>query len=89
VAADRSLPAPAVRDAGTRGPRRLWPVEGVALVALFGLGVMRRLPGGVTPWLLPPGWASLRLRGPAWRDVGFAAGPGLRRLACLGQLPGR
>jgi membrane protease YdiL (CAAX protease family) len=88
VAADRSLVPAGGRDAADRGPRWLLPTEGLALVLLFGLGATRLLPGGITPWLLLVGWASLYLRGLSWRDVGLARGPGLRRLAYLGIMGG-
>ena len=81
--------APAVTPTGQeRGPAWLVVAEVLGVALLFALDATHHLWVSKTPWLLLLGWASLRLRGLRWRDVGFRRGPGLRRLAYLGIVGG-
>jgi uncharacterized protein len=88
VATDPAL-APAGAGNGQRpGPSWLLGVECLVVTAVFYLDAAHHLPVSKTPWLLLLGWASLRLRGVRWRDVGLRRGPGLRRLVYLGVMGG-
>jgi membrane protease YdiL (CAAX protease family) len=88
VQADRSHAAAAARNGEEHGPRWLLAVECLVIALLFWLDATHHLLVSKTPWLLLLGWASLRLRGALWRDVGLKRGPGLRRLAYLGIMGG-
>ncbi len=76
------------RDGRERGPPWLLAVECAAIIAVFGLDALHRVPLSKTPWLLLLAWVSLRLRGLRWRDVGLRRGPTLRRLAYLAIVGG-
>ncbi len=66
----------------------LLPVE-LALVAfLFWADEQGWIPLSKTPFLLAVGWASMRLRGVRWRDVGLSLPPGWQRLAATGIAAG-
>ena len=66
----------------------LLPVE-LALVALiFWADEQGWIFLSKTPWLVVIAWASMRLRGIGWRDVGLALPPGWRRLAAIGVAAG-
>ena len=63
-------------------------LELLALVALTAADAFGYVPLSRTPFLLLIGWASLRLRGMAWRDVGFARPPRLGRAISIGIAAG-
>jgi hypothetical protein len=44
----------------------------VAAALVYSANVLKVVPVSETPWLVAIGWASLRMRGLAWRSVGFA-----------------
>lgn len=81
--------APAATPTGQeRGPAWLVVAEALGIALLFALDATHHLWVSKTPWLLLLGWASLRLRGLRWRDVGLRRGPSLRRLAYLAIVGG-
>jgi membrane protease YdiL (CAAX protease family) len=73
-------------------PRRLrpelLPLELGLYVAFFWADEAGLVPLSKTPLLFLVAWASLRLRGLRWRDVGLALPPGWPRLAGLGLAVG-
>ena len=62
--------------------------EFCALVALTIADARGLVPLSRTPFLLLLGWASLRLRGLRWRDVGFSSPPRMRRAIAIGIVAG-
>jgi uncharacterized protein len=73
-------------------PSRLRPglllVELALIAAIFWADEAGFVPLSKTPLLFLVAWASLRLRGLRWRDVGFLLPPGWPRLASLGLAVG-
>ena len=69
-------------------PTWLALLELLALVALTTADAFGFVPLSRTPFLLLLGWASLRLRGLAWRDVGFAHPPRMARAIAIGIAAG-
>src|SRR5687768_14084645 len=72
----------------TTSPTWLPLLELTALVALTTADAFGLVPLSRTPFLLLIGWASLRLRGMGWRDVGFARPPRLWRAIAIGIAAG-
>ena len=64
------MPASAV--AGWRGSRLLALGEIAAVLLIFAADWNRLVPYSKTPFLFLLGWASLRLRGMRWKDVGLS-----------------
>ena len=58
------------------------------VVALFAADRRGLVPLSNTPFLLGLGWLSLRLRGLAWRDVGFVRPSSWLRALALGTVAG-
>jgi membrane protease YdiL (CAAX protease family) len=87
----RHRPAPVPRAAtGNRWSGSVWFValELAAVVALYIADAHHLVPFSNTPFLLLLGWASLRLRGLRWRDVGLARPADWRRTLLLGVVAG-
>ncbi len=59
-----------------------------ALIALTLADARGLVPLSRTPFLLLLCWASLRLRGLRWRDIGFARPPRVRRAIAIGIVAG-
>lgn len=59
-----------------------------ALIALTLADARGLVPLSRTPFLLLLCWASLRLRGLRWRDIGFARPPRMRRAIAIGIVAG-
>ncbi|HKY32390.1 MAG TPA: CPBP family intramembrane glutamic endopeptidase [Candidatus Polarisedimenticolia bacterium] len=73
---------------GRTAGRLLAAAEAAAVAALFAADAARMVPFSKTPFLLLLGWASLRLRGLRWRDVGLHRPADMRRALALGCLAG-
>ena len=63
-------------------------VEIAAVVALFVADAHHLVPLSNTPFLLLLGWASLRLRGLRWRDLGMTRPDDWRRVVLIGVVAG-
>ena len=63
-------------------------VEMLLVVALIAGDYYGVVPVTSTPFFIALGWASLRLRGLQWRDVGFVRPPSWGRALVLGTLAG-
>ena len=63
-------------------------LELIALAALTIADALGLVPLSRTPFLLLLGWASLRVRRLAWRDIGFARPPRLARAVAIGIAAG-
>lgn len=63
-------------------------VEIAAVVALFIADARHLVPLSNTPFLLLLGWASLRLRGLRWRDIGLTRPDDWRRVVVIGVVAG-
>lgn len=75
----------------SRTPRRdraLFAGESAALVALTGADLWGFVPLSRTPFLILLAWVSLRMRGLAWRDLGFTRPPRPGRAFGLGIAAG-
>jgi membrane protease YdiL (CAAX protease family) len=84
----RQPPTPA-EPARTRSRRpRVLAGELLALAGLTIADAWGLVPLSRTPFLLLLAWASLRLRGLAWRDIGFSRPPRFARAVILGIVAG-
>src|SRR5579864_5081899 len=68
--------------------RWLLVIELVIIAALFVADIYHHIYVSKTPYLFLLGWASLRLRGLRWKDVGFARPRGWGRAILIGVLTG-
>ncbi len=83
TAEDIASPGSRWRESRSLALCELALVVALAVADLYGL-----VPLSKTPFLLALGWASLRLRGLRWRDVGFSRPPSWPRALALGTLAG-
>jgi len=69
---------------------KLWllPLELAVIVGLFVADIYHHVLLSKTPYLFLLGWASLRLRGMRWKDVGFARPRSWGKAVLLGILAG-
>jgi membrane protease YdiL (CAAX protease family) len=66
----------------------LLAIELAIIAALFVADIYHHIYVSKTPYLFLLGWASLRLRGLRWRDVGFARPPSWGKATLIGVLTG-
>jgi membrane protease YdiL (CAAX protease family) len=77
-----------VADASLKGRLGLALVELAVVVALFAADAAGAVPLSKVPFLFALGWISLRARGLAWADVGFARPPSWGAALAAGVLAG-